>query len=547
MAWSKVLFPLSIAILSLFPPVSLASEENISSERPQDLVEWKDCEAPLIDVNFQCGYFEIPLDWHDPSAGKGRLAFTKYKASGPSKGTIFIDPGFPFAATPGLSATTWLFSIGYRLHNRTGGEYDIIVWDVRGRGLHTIPGALTCFDSPESLSTFWWRNSQEMGTVVPWNNHTDANWRSDYEQVITYQKKYEELVHQCLQREYASLLRYVGTAATARDVVAMSDYFDGIGAPILFWGMSYGTLTGNYLIDMFPERIGRVILDGPVDPRRMIEQSSISVWEDDIDSANAVLTAFGDRCAQQGFQGCQLINGPIPFEYGSDVFNYAKTILAFIRTTFAGWRAVFGFDLLLNIRVEDFLTTVYNTTMSGDSRIRYYNEVGQVDELTRLVDESSGPGAMPIFCGDVLDDFDANPDIKQAAVERIMTNIRSVPLVMAQLFPSSRYLCHLWPIRAVERHSGGWERKPSRPVLVLGYQLNPLNPFEDAQAVARLLSDGAIFVEQEGLGVPFFGHSRCMSLIISSYLQNGTIPSDSERLCTVYGGENVVVSQHGSS
>ncbi|OBZ69911.1 hypothetical protein A0H81_10216 [Grifola frondosa] len=154
MAWSKVLFPLSIAILSLFPPVSLASEENIRSERPQDLVEWKDCELAAISVDFQCGYFEIPLDWHDPSGGTGRLAFTKYKASGPSKGTIFVDPGMNFVTAPGLSPQMWFFNIG--LHNLTGGEYDIIFWDVRGRGLHTIPGALTCFDSPESLSTFWW-------------------------------------------------------------------------------------------------------------------------------------------------------------------------------------------------------------------------------------------------------------------------------------------------------------------------------------------------------------------------------------------------------
>ncbi|OBZ69913.1 hypothetical protein A0H81_10214 [Grifola frondosa] len=314
--------------------------------------------------------------------------------------------------------------------------------------------------------------------------------------------------------------------------------------------MSYGTLTGNYLIDMFPERIGRVILDGPVDPRRMTEQSSISVWQDDIDSADAVLTTFCDRCAHQGVQACQLINGPIPFENGFDVFHYAGVIVAFIRTTFAGWRAAPRSDRLLKLRVKNFLILIYNMTMDDDSRTQYYEDAYalQVDELMpTTVDERSGPGLMPIFCGDVLDDFDANPGIKQAAMETIMTNIRSVPLAMAELFPSSRYLCHLWPIRAVERHSGGWERKPSRPVLVLGYQLNPLNRFEDAQAVARLLSDGAIFVEQEGLGVPFFGHSRCMSLIVSSYLQNGTIPSDSERLCTVYGGEDVFISQHGSS
>jgi len=36
-------------------------------------------------------------------------------------------------------------------------------------------------------------------------------------------------------------LKYVGTAATVRDMVAMAEYFDGPGKPINMYGMSYGT------------------------------------------------------------------------------------------------------------------------------------------------------------------------------------------------------------------------------------------------------------------------------------------------------------------
>lgn len=44
------------------------------------------------------------------------------------------------------------------------------------------------------------------------------------------------------------MLRYMGTAATVRDLVAMADTFDGAGSPINFWGMHHGSLIGSYLV-----------------------------------------------------------------------------------------------------------------------------------------------------------------------------------------------------------------------------------------------------------------------------------------------------------
>lgn len=39
---------------------------------------------------------------------------------------------------------------------------------------------------------------------------------------------------------------------------------------------------------------------------------------------------------------------------------------------------------------------------------------------------------------------------------------------MRGLFPSKRYLCHLWPERAVERFNGPWDHVPTTPVLLVG-------------------------------------------------------------------------------
>ena len=45
--------------------------------------------------NLSCGYYEVLMDYFDPSAGKARLALIKYQATAVSgkKGTLFVNPG----------------------------------------------------------------------------------------------------------------------------------------------------------------------------------------------------------------------------------------------------------------------------------------------------------------------------------------------------------------------------------------------------------------------------------------------------------------------
>ena len=61
-------------------------------------ISWGSCEsfgANSTDPNFQCGSFEVPMDYHDTSAGTARLAVIKYAATAPKKGTIFVNPCDP--------------------------------------------------------------------------------------------------------------------------------------------------------------------------------------------------------------------------------------------------------------------------------------------------------------------------------------------------------------------------------------------------------------------------------------------------------------------
>jgi len=63
----------------------------------QDIV-WESCDTFGVDrplPGLYCAHVEVPMDYHDDSAGTANLAVIKYTAAEPgkSKGSVFINPG----------------------------------------------------------------------------------------------------------------------------------------------------------------------------------------------------------------------------------------------------------------------------------------------------------------------------------------------------------------------------------------------------------------------------------------------------------------------
>lgn len=220
------------------------------------------------DDRFQCASLPIPFDYEDARAGTGNLTLLRYSpsSSGEHKGTkkrqtVFLNPG-----GPGGLGSVYVAS-NYRFFERlTGGKYDLIGWDPRGLAT-SGPNPATCFaDAVESAKLTASTNVQ-----IPFTHGLKELNATGYDRALA---QYERLANSvpatakgCPQystREQLALLAYQGSYYNAFDMDFLRRAIDN-SSLFHYHGVSYGTVFANYYLSMFPEHVGRVVLDGVVD------------------------------------------------------------------------------------------------------------------------------------------------------------------------------------------------------------------------------------------------------------------------------------------
>ena len=104
--------------------------------------------------------------------------------------------------------------------------------------------------------------------------------------------------------------KYVGTVANVRDMIhftqlqAKAKDKDPEQAKIWYYGISYGTVIGQTLAALYPDRLGRIILDGNVDGTEHYTGYSPSSLLD----TDKAFEFFFEYCAQAGEEFCPLAN-----------------------------------------------------------------------------------------------------------------------------------------------------------------------------------------------------------------------------------------------
>ena len=84
---------------SLGAALALPFVRFVGALKTNSTIEWSSCSDwnkgfGSYSDSFQCGYFDVPLDWADESVGTAHIAVVKYPAADKEKkGTVFFNPG----------------------------------------------------------------------------------------------------------------------------------------------------------------------------------------------------------------------------------------------------------------------------------------------------------------------------------------------------------------------------------------------------------------------------------------------------------------------
>lgn len=241
-----------------------------NSITPSKDLEYHDC----FDT-FKCARLIVPRDWHNENDGHTvTIAIAKLPAVVPDDdvsfgGSILSNPG-----GPGGSGVRFLLAAAgqvQRMIDIPGKKhYEIVSFDPRGIG-HTVP-SLDCFNGNRLARDAAALSSIAVGSV----DSSDAALVYIFNQIQQAGKYCAKVM--------VDVLPYVNTPSVARDMVAMVDKIDELRKKesrsdemlelrsvkdttprLQYIGFSYGTVLGNYFAALFPERVGRVALDGVVD------------------------------------------------------------------------------------------------------------------------------------------------------------------------------------------------------------------------------------------------------------------------------------------
>ncbi|MFF6996348.1 alpha/beta hydrolase [Streptomyces sp. NPDC008313] len=225
----------SVAALTLFgaglPPAAAAGGDPDLSRFYHQRITWSACEGEGMPEDMRCGKVTVPLDYERPADGTMDVALARFRATGGSRGSVFLNFG-----GPGGSGIDQLALGGKDFMGLTDG-YDVVTFDPRGVGRSS---PVSCGETPGQ--------APDTSATGPGDDDPRA--------VLGALKK---TAADCAKHS-GPVLEHIGTVNAARDMDVMRQ---ALGDKKLnYLGFSYGTRLGAVYAAQFPRKVGRMALDG---------------------------------------------------------------------------------------------------------------------------------------------------------------------------------------------------------------------------------------------------------------------------------------------
>ncbi|TDZ74203.1 Tripeptidyl aminopeptidase [Colletotrichum trifolii] len=537
---------------------------------PSPSLHWSRCSLPgmLSGQNYLCARLTVPMDYQKPlnQSTKVHIAAVLLPAPGHGLDTrifstspLLLNPG-----GPGGVGTAFTYPPrGPALQAMVGGDVDIIGFDPRGIG-NTVPRA-DCYVDAEpgtepstealNLATLhrltWIASSHDVG--LP-NTTSGA--------LGTLQQRAKAVSKLCERKDgEQGGFRYMSTPNVAADMKRIVETHDDwleengfltvpLGASLrspsestppptkrklVYWGFSYGTLLGQTFAAMYPNSVGRLVLDGVVDSK---VYSKPSWWTSSIQDADAIVQKFflycllaKDKCAlhRQGDAGPDAIQKR--YEHVLSALR-AEPLVVISNSNMPV--LLLEEDVKKTIFVALYAPMQFFPIIASLFNALYTN----TDVVDFVIAPDFGPACSPGFKSPIyLEESNAAIGCSDQRVKRnetleaLFDKLARSSSSFADVFLSIMLSCEGWNIEA-KFPSPDWDASfesgdpinTSFPILFAGNTYDPVTPLSAAVEMSQNFVHAGVFeLEAEGHST-IAAVSFCAIRKIRDYLHKGIVP-----------------------
>lgn len=452
---------------------------------------WADCGDGL-----QCASLTVPVDWQRPEGEALALAVVRRPASDGQQrqGSLLVNPG-----GPGASGTAYVRDYGSSVVSPAlQARYDLVGFDPRGTG-GSAP--VDCLDDPAMDGYLAY--DVEAGTP----------------QGLAELAAVADGFAAGCARSAGPLLAHLDTVSAARDLDALRD---AVGEERLsYLGKSYGTLLGAQFADLFPQRTGRLVLDGAMDPASGYDEVVLGQATGMEGALNAYLTA----CLAGRTSGQCPLRGSL-----ADATGQVRAILD--QAEQSPLTTDDDRDLTVTLAVSGIITPLYDdAAWPVLDRALAGALQGDGTGLLALADVYADRGADGTYASNLLEAFtavsclDYRVDDDPAAMAALAQELTARSPTLGPYLAYGEVTCGRWPVPPV-RPQAPLRAAGAAPILVVGTTGDPATPYAWAQALADELESGRLLTWQGEGHTAYARGSQCVDDAVDAYLLDGVLPGD---------------------
>ncbi|MCZ4301598.1 alpha/beta hydrolase [Microbacterium oxydans] len=450
---------------------------------------WTEC-----GTGFDCTDVTAPLDWENPAAGDITLAVVRHRAEGTPVGSLLTNPGGPGASGVDLVLNNLGFAVGADLIE----NFDVIGFDPRGVGDST---AVTCYDAPEMDDYLYGIPAAARGT---------AEWEAE---LLDAHKSFAE----ACDANSGGILPYITTVNAARDMDLIRAVLGD--KQLNYLGYSYGTFLGATYAKLYPEKAGRLVLDGAIDPA--VPGLEVGATQ-----------ALGFESALRAYMQSCLDSGECPFAGTVDeaMADLGALLASVDRTPLqSGDGRLMGADTLLTgiiaaLYSQDnwgFLTQALDEALQGDPTSAFLLADFYNSREDGVYIDNSTEAFRAYNCMDypVEDDPAAEAAIDAKIAE-------GAPTIAP--YWSGPDSCEVWPYPPTGTR-GEITAEGAGPILVIGTTNDPATPYEWSESLADQLEEGVLITR---VGEGHTGYNKgniCVDDAVEAFLLDDVVPEDGLR------------------